>query len=63
MEAPADMSRQVATALLVVAMIALIVGLDLTCFRSRAWTWERLAANVGVVLVLGAFYFRFLGRH
>jgi len=25
----------------------------------RRWTWERLAANVGIVLIFGAFYFRF----
>jgi hypothetical protein len=26
------------------------------------WFWERLAANVGILLVFGAFYFRFLRR-
>lgn len=59
---PDSMSRQVAVVLLVAAMIAVIVGVDLSCFRSRTWFWERLAVNVGVVLVFGAFYFRFLGR-
>ena len=63
MEFPAKVNRPLATALLAGAMIALIVGLDLTCFRGQAWTWERLAANFGVVLVFGAFYFRFIGRH
>ncbi|WP_309604429.1 hypothetical protein [Phenylobacterium sp.] len=58
----AGMSRQVAAALFVVAMIAIIVGVDLSFFRSRTWFWERLAVNVGVVLVFVAFYFRFLGR-
>jgi hypothetical protein len=28
----------------------------------RGHFWERLAANVGIVLVFAAFYFRFL-RH
>jgi hypothetical protein len=43
----------------VVVMVALIVGVDLAFFRNRFW--ERLAANIGIVLVFGAFYFRFLG--
>jgi hypothetical protein len=43
----------------VLAMVVVVVGADLLFFRSRTWTWERLAANVGIVLVFGAFYFRF----
>jgi hypothetical protein len=39
-------------------MVAVIVGVDLAFLRGRSWTWERLAANVGLVLVFGAFYFR-----
>lgn len=45
--------------LYVVAMAAVVVGVDLLCFRGDHF-WERLAANVGIVLVFGAFYFRFL---
>ncbi len=52
------MGRSAATALCVVAMIAVVVGVDVLFFRNH--TWERLAANVGIVLVFGAFYFRFL---
>jgi hypothetical protein len=48
--------------LLILAMIAVIVGADLLFFRSGKWTWERLAANVGIVLIFGACYFRFLDR-
>jgi uncharacterized membrane protein len=44
----------------VVAMAAVIVGLDVAFFRNRFW--ERLIANIGVVLVFAAFYLRFL-RH
>jgi hypothetical protein len=44
----------------VAAMVALIVGLDVTLFKDRFW--ERLAVNVGIVLVFAACYFRFL-RH
>lgn len=47
-------------ALYVVAMVVLIVGLDILFFRGHIW--ERLAANVGIVLVFAAFFFRFL-RH
>ena len=52
------MSRQVTTVLYVVAMVAVIVGADLVFFRNRFW--ERLIANIGIVLVFAAFYFRFL---
>jgi hypothetical protein len=48
------------TALYVVLMIATIVGVDVFFFRNRFW--ERLAVNVGIVLIFGAFYFRFLKR-
>lgn len=44
----------------VVMMAAVIVGVDLGFFSNRFW--ERLAANIGIVLVFAAFYFRFL-RH
>ena len=54
------MSRQVVVVLYVMAMIAVIVGADFLFFKDRFW--ERLTANVGIVLVFVAFYFRFL-RH
>jgi hypothetical protein len=54
------MSRQVAVVLYGVAMVAVIVGVDFVFFRNRFW--ERLAVNVGIVLVFLAFYFRFLRR-
>ena len=56
----AGMGRQVAVALYVVAMVAVIVGVDFAFFRNRFW--ERLTANIGVVLVFAAFYLRFLAR-
>ena len=62
MTIPDGIGRQVTAVLFGVAMAAIIVGVDLSFFRSRTWFWERLAANVGIVLLLGAFYFRFLGR-
>ena len=51
-------SMRMVALLYVAAMIALVVGLDVTIFRHHVW--ERLAANVGIVLVFAAFYFRFL---
>jgi hypothetical protein len=52
------MGRPAAGALYVVAMAGVVVGVDVLFFRSHFW--ERLAANVGIVLVFVAFYFRFL---
>jgi preprotein translocase subunit SecE len=54
------MSGRIAVVLYVVAMTAVIVGLDFAFFRNRFW--ERLIANIGIVLVFAAFYLRFL-RH
>jgi len=54
------MDRKVAVLLYAVAMVAVIVGVDFAFFRNRFW--ERLTVNVGIVLVFGAFYFRFLSR-
>ena len=51
------MDRRIAVVLYVVAMAALIVGVDFVFFRNRFW--ERLIVNIGIVLVFGAFYFRF----
>ncbi len=53
-----EMGRQVAVVLYVVAMAAVIVGVDVVFFRNRFW--ERLTVNIGIVLVFAAFYFRFL---
>ncbi len=52
------MSRQLVIVLYVMAMAAVIVGLDFGFFRDRFW--ERLTVNIGIVLVFAAFYFRFL---
>ncbi len=52
------MGRQVAVVLYVVAMAAIIVGVDFVVFRNRFW--ERLIVNIGIVLVFTAFYLRFL---
>jgi len=55
-----EMGKKVTIALYVVAMVAVIVGVDFAFFRSRFW--ERLTVNIGIVLVFAAFYLRFLKR-
>jgi hypothetical protein len=52
------MGRHAAVALYVLALVAVVVGVDVLFFRNRVW--ERLMANVGIVLVFAAFYLRFL---
>ncbi|WP_195908177.1 hypothetical protein [Nostocoides sp. HKS02] len=52
------MGRQAWVALYVFTMVLVVVVVDLLFFRHQAW--ERLAVNVGIVLVFLAFYFRFL---
>jgi hypothetical protein len=54
------MGRPAARALYVAALAAVVVGVDFVFFRGQFW--ERLAANVGIVLVFVAFYFRFLNH-
>ena len=54
------MGRQATVVVYVLALVAVVVGVDVLLFRHHFW--ERLAVNVGIVLVFGAFYFRFLKR-
>jgi hypothetical protein len=45
--------------LYVLATIAAIVGIDIAFFKDRFW--ERLLANIGIMLLFGVvFYLRFL---
>ena len=46
--------------LYIVLMAAVIIAVDVLFFKGRFW--ERLAVNVGIVLVFVALYFRFLKR-
>jgi uncharacterized membrane protein YgdD (TMEM256/DUF423 family) len=55
-----EMRTHTTTALYVMLMAVVIVVIDVLFFRHRFW--ERLTVNVGIVLVFGAFYFRFLKR-
>lgn len=54
------MGRQAGVALYILALVAVVVGLDVLLFRHQFWA--RLLVNVGVVLVFIAFYLRFLKR-
>ncbi len=54
------MRSQLPVVLYIVAMAVVIVGVDVLFFRNRFW--ERLTANIGIVLVFAAFYARFLRR-
>jgi hypothetical protein len=52
--------KQAAIVLYVLALIAVVVGVDVLFFRH--YFWARLIVNVGIVLVFGGFYLRFLKR-
>ena len=54
------MRSRAAAVLYVLAMVAVVVGVDVLFFRHHFW--ERLIVNVGIVLVFAAFYLRFLKR-
>ncbi len=54
------MGRPAVTVLYVLALVAVVVGVDVLFFRHHFWA--RLLVNVGIVLVFGAFYLRFLKR-
>jgi hypothetical protein len=52
-----EMDRRIVVVLYVLAMAAVIVGVDYLFLRNRFW--ERLIVNIGIVLVFGAFYLKF----
>jgi hypothetical protein len=52
------MGRQAVLVLCVLALVAVVVGVDILVFRHQFW--PRLMVNVGIVLVFAAFYLRFL---
>ncbi len=54
------MGKQAGVVLYVLALVAVVVGVDILFFRHRFW--ERLMVNVGIVLVFAAFGLRFLKR-
>ena len=46
--------------MIAVTMIAVIVTVDALIFRNHFW--ERLMVNIGIVLVVAAFYLRFFNH-
>jgi hypothetical protein len=54
------MGRQPAIVLYVLAMVAVIVGVDILFLRHLFW--PRLLVNIGIVLLFGAVYLVFLKR-
>lgn len=44
----------------VIAMVLTVVVVDFAFFKNH--TTERLAANIGIVLIYVAFYYRFIKR-
>jgi uncharacterized protein (DUF983 family) len=54
------MGRQAVIVLYVLALVAVVVGVDVLFFRNEFW--ERLIVNVGIVLVFAVCYLRFLKR-
>jgi hypothetical protein len=52
--------RQAVVVLYVLAMVAIVVGVDVLFLRDQFW--PRLIANVGIVAVFAAVYFLFLKR-
>ena len=54
------MSRQVAIALYIVAMLAAIVVVDFCFLKNQIWA--RLAVNIGIVLLFAVLYLKFFGH-
>jgi hypothetical protein len=52
--------RQAGVVLYVLAMVAIVVGVDVLFLRHQFW--PRLIVNVGIVVVFATFYLRFLKR-
>lgn len=52
------MTKSILIAVLVIVLFMVVVSVDLLFFRDRFW--ERLIANIGIVLVFAAFCLRFL---
>lgn len=54
------MGRNANIVIYVIAMVVTVVAADILFFRHRFW--ERLIANIGIILVYVALYLRFLKR-
>ena len=54
------MGRQVVGVLYVLAMVGIVVGVDVLFLRHNFWA--RLIVNVGIVVLFGVVYWKFLRR-
>jgi membrane protein implicated in regulation of membrane protease activity len=54
------MGKRATVVLYVLALVAVVVGVDILFFRHRFW--ERLIANVVIVVLFAVFYLRFVKR-
>lgn len=54
------MTKNIHLAIYLLVMVATVVAVDVLFFRQRFW--QRLIANIGIVLLYIAFYLRFF-RH
>ena len=57
-ESVIEMPNNAYVVVFVLVLIAVVVSVDLLFFRN--YFWERLMVNIGIVLVFGAFFLRFL---
>ena len=55
-----EMPRNIYVVLYILVLIVVVVSVDLLFFKNRFW--ERLMANIGIVLVFVVFYLRFLKK-
>ena len=54
------MARNTMIVLFIVALIITVVSVDLLFFKNRFW--ERLIANIGIVMVFAAFGLKYLKK-
>jgi hypothetical protein len=52
--------RQLSVVFYVLALVAVVVGVDILFFRHQFW--ERLVVNIGIVLIFWAAYWWFVKR-
>ena len=54
------MAKNISVVLYVMLLIGVVVSVDIVFFRHDFW--ERLTANIGLVMVFAAFYLRFFKK-
>ncbi|MCY0908306.1 hypothetical protein [Sulfobacillus sp. hq2] len=54
------MLKNISVVLYVMLLIGVVVSVDIVFFRH--YFWERLTANIGLVMVFAAFYLRFFKK-